>query len=242
MSGLAVVTGGGRGIGAAISRRLAADGYRVLLTYRTDSRSAENLITDLRANGTTCIALKVDCSRLDNVHSLAGHPWINDGIDVLVLNHGIYERSPAEELDLDALSHTMEINFHGAVAVWKMLSSSLRSNARTIVIGSQVGIKGNPQGADYAASKGALHAWARSLAMRVARTGQRVNVIAPGTIETDFIAMDTPEKRRQRERDVPMGRLGQPAEVAAVVSFLAGADSSYITGAVLHVNGGSYLP
>jgi 3-oxoacyl-[acyl-carrier protein] reductase len=97
-------------------------------------------------------------------------------------------------------------------------------------------------GADYSASKGALHAWARSLAVDVAETGQRVNVIAPGTIDTDLVAGDTPVKRNERESGIPMGRLGQPEEVASVVSFLLSEDSSYITGAVLHVNGGLYRP
>uniref|UniRef100_A0A450YEA3 3-oxoacyl-[acyl-carrier protein] reductase n=1 Tax=Candidatus Kentrum sp. SD TaxID=2126332 RepID=A0A450YEA3_9GAMM len=242
MNDLAVITGGGRGIGAAVSRRLAADGYRILLTYRANAQSAENLVADLRGNGVLCAAVKADFGRREDASLLAGHPWISDGVDVLVLNHGMYERSPAEEQDLNALAHTMKVNFHGAVAVWKTLSPNLRSNARIVVMGSQLGIKGNPTGADYAASKGALHAFVRSLAVRVARVGQRVNVVAPGTIETDIVAGDTPQKRAQRKKEIPMGRLGQPAEVAAVVSFLAGSDSSYITGAVLHVNGGIYLP
>uniref|UniRef100_A0A451AMZ0 3-oxoacyl-[acyl-carrier protein] reductase n=1 Tax=Candidatus Kentrum sp. TUN TaxID=2126343 RepID=A0A451AMZ0_9GAMM len=242
MNDLAVITGGGRGIGAAVARRLATDGYRVLLTYRADARSAENLVADLRGNGAMCAAIKIDCGHMEDIRLLAGHPWIRDGVHVLVLNHGMYERSPAEEQDLDALARTMAVNFHCAVAVWKMLSPNLRSNARIVVMGSQLATKGNPTGADYAASKGALHAFARSLAVRVAHVGQRVNVIAPGTIETDLVAGDTPQKRAQREKEIPMGRLGQPAEVAAAVSFLAGPDSSYITGAVLHVNGGIYLP
>ena len=95
---------------------------------------------------------------------------------------------------------------------------------------------------DYSASKGALHAWARSLAIDVAEIGQRVNVIAPGTIDTDLVAEDTPIKRNQRELGIPMRRLGQPEEIASVVSFLLSEDSSYITGAVLHVNGGLYRP
>uniref|UniRef100_A0A450UXA9 3-oxoacyl-[acyl-carrier protein] reductase n=1 Tax=Candidatus Kentrum eta TaxID=2126337 RepID=A0A450UXA9_9GAMM len=239
---LAVITGGGRGIGAAISRRLAAEGYRILLTYHTDSASAEGVIANLRENGLDCAAVRADCGHRDDVYSLANHPEIHGGIHVLVLNHGRYERSPAAEQDLHALTRTMDVNFHGAVAVWKTLSPNLKPNARIIVLGSQLGIKGNPQGADYAASKGALHAWARSLAVDVARTGQRVNIIAPGTIETGLIAKDTPEKRARREDAIPMGRLGQPEEVAAVASFLAGPDSSYMTGAVLHVNGGFYLP
>lgn len=125
MNDLAVITGGGRGIGAAVSRRLAVDGYRVLLTYRADARSAEELIVDLRRNGALCAAVKADFGCGEDARLLAEHPWINDGVDVLVLNHGMYERSPAEEQDLDALARTMAVNFDGAVAVWKGLSPNL---------------------------------------------------------------------------------------------------------------------
>ena len=105
-----------------------------------------------------------------------------------------------------------------------------------------MGIKGSPHGAHYAASKGALHAWARSLASNVAKSGQRVNVIAPGAIDTDILSSDSKEKRRLREIEIPMGRVGNPREIASVVSFLTSEDSSYITGAIIHVNGGLFLP
>ena len=115
-------------------------------------------------------------------------------------------------------------------------------DANIIAIGSQLGIKGSPHGAHYAASKGALHAWARSLASNVAKSGQRVNVIAPGAIDTDILSGDSKEKREQREIEIPMGRIGNPSEIASVVSFLSSDDSSYITGAIIHVNGGLFLP
>ena len=115
-------------------------------------------------------------------------------------------------------------------------------DARIVVVGSQMGMKGTPTGADYSASKGALHAWARSLSLDVAERGQRVNVVAPGTIDTDLVSGDTPAKRRAREDDIPMGRLGSPDEVAGVISFLLGPDSGYMTGSVVHVNGGLYRP
>ena len=173
---------------------------------------------------------------------LADHPWCSAGVDVLVINHAIYERSRASELEIKALERTMEVNFTGAFLVWKALSGHLATDGRIIVVGSQMGVKGTPTGADYSASKGALHAWARSLALDVARTGQRVNIIAPGTIDTDLVAGDTEEQRAKREMEIPLGRLGRAEEIAAAISFLAGPDSSYLIGSVLHVNGGLYRP
>ena len=167
---------------------------------------------------------------------------MKNGVDILVLNHGMYQRSSAKELTLDELELTMDVNFKGSVAVYTALSPHLNKSAKIIVIGSQLGIKGSPHGAHYAASKGALHAWARSLASNVAKSGQRVNVIAPGAIDTDILGGDSKEKRKQREIEIPMGRIGNPSEIASVVSFLSSDDSSYITGAIIHVNGGLFLP
>ena len=242
MNKLAIVTGGSRGIGAATSRRLATDGYRLIITYHTDSQSAENVIADIREIGCDCVAVKVDCSDSGEVMILADHPWVREGVDALVLNHAMYQRGKARELTIEALEQTMNVNFTGSFLVWKALSPYLTQNASIVVLGSQLGIKGTATGADYSASKGALHGWARSLAIDVAPSGQRVNVVAPGTIDTDLVANDSPKKRNNRESNIPMGRLGTPEEVANVISFLLSDDSSYITGAILHVNGGLYRP
>ena len=242
MSELAVITGGGRGIGAATTRRLAAEGYRLIITYNTDSQSAENVIAEIREQGCDCVAAKVNCGNAAEVMVLADHPWVKEGVDALVLNHATYERSRASELTAEQLARTMSVNFTGSFLVWEALNPHLTDDARIVVIGSQMGLKGTPTGADYSASKGALHAWARSLALDVAERGQRVNVVAPGTIDTDLVAGDSPEKRSAREDDIPMRRLGSPDEVAGVISFLLSPDSAYMTGSVVHVNGGLYRP
>ena len=164
------------------------------------------------------------------------------GIDVLVLNHGAYERVPAQELTIESLRKTMAVNFEGAVAVWKAVQPHLTQAARIVVVGSQLGTRGSPHGADYSASKAALSTWARSLAQAVGPEGKRVNVLAPGYVDTDILAGDSKEKRAQRESEVPLKRVGSPEDMANTISFLIGTDSNYITGAVLHVNGGLYLP
>jgi 3-oxoacyl-[acyl-carrier protein] reductase len=111
-----------------------------------------------------------------------------------------------------------------------------------VVVSSQLGTRGSPHGADYSASKAALSTWARSLAQAVGPEGKRVNVLAPGYVDTDILAGDSAEKRQQRETEVPLKRVGSPDDMAKTISFLAGEDSSYITGAIIHVNGGLYLP
>ena len=238
----ALVTGGGRGIGAAISKQLAADGYRILLTYCNSSKPAEMVVDEIRDSGIDAVAANCDVSDAREVALLATHPWVIEGIDALVINHGRYDRIDAKNLDLDHLRRTMTTNFEGAFLTWDAVKSNLTANARICVIGSQLGTKGSPHGADYSASKAALTTWARSLAQSLAPEGKRVNVVAPGFVDTDILAGDSPEKRASREQEVPLKRIGTPEDIAGVVSFLVGDKSSYITGAVIHVNGGLYLP
>ena len=239
---LAIVTGGGRGIGASISKRLATDGYRVLLTYNQSSNSAEMIVESIRSSGGDAVAVKVDCSNPADIMILADHPWCKLGVSALVINHGAYVRTPSDNLTISRLRETMKINFEGSFLVWESLSKFLSKDARIVVIGSQLGIKGSPHGADYSASKAALHLWARSLAQAVGRIGQRVNIVAPGYIDTDLLSGDSAEKRLERESEVPLKRMGTPDDIGGVVSFLVSPDSSYITGAIIHVNGGLFLP
>jgi len=238
----ALITGGGRGIGAAISKQLAKDGYRILLTYCNSAKPAEMVVDDIRNTGIDAVAANCDVTDAREVALLATHPWMAEGVDVLVLNHGRYDRIDAKDLDLCHLRRTMTTNFEGAFLVWDAVKTRLAQDARICVIGSQLGTRGSPHGADYSASKAALAIWARSLAQSLAPEGKRVNVIAPGFVDTDILAGDSPEKRASREEEVPLKRIGTPEDIAGVVSFLVGEDSSYVTGAVIHVNGGLYLP
>ncbi len=238
----ALITGGGRGIGAAVSLRLAEEGYRIMLTYCNSSKPAEMIVNKIRESKVDAVAVNCDVTDSREVALLATHPWIANGIDVLVLNHGRYDRVLAQDLEIDHLRRTMATNFEGAFLVWKAVQPTLKDGARICVIGSQLGTRGSPHGADYSASKAALATWARSLAQSVASIGQRVNVIAPGFVDTDILAGDSKEKRESREQEVPLKRIGTPEDIAGAVAFLVSDDSSYITGAVVHVNGGLYLP
>ncbi len=239
---VALVTGGGQGIGAATCKRLSQDGYDILLTYNNSSKPAEMLVAEIRESGGDALAVKVDCSDDGEVGLLGLHPWMAKSIDVLVLNHGAYNRISANEMTLEDLRKTMSINFEGAVGVWKAIQQHLTPDARIVVVGSQLGTRGSPHGADYSASKAALAIWARSLAQEVGPEGKRVNVLAPGYVDTAILAGDSKEKRMTRENEVPLKRVGSPEDMASTISFLTGPDSSYITGAIIHVNGGLYLP
>ena len=239
---VALVTGGGQGIGAATCKRLSEDGYDILLTYNNSSKPAEMLVADIRESGGDALAVKVDCSDDGEVGLLGIHPWMAKSIDVLVLNHGAYNRISAKEMTLEDLRKTMAINFEGAVSVWKAVQQHLTAEARIVVVGSQLGTRGSRHGADYSASKAALAIWARSLAQEVGPEGKRVNVLAPGYVDTAILAGDSKEKRMTRENEVPLKRVGSPEDMASTISFLTGQDSSYITGAIIHVNGGLYLP
>ena len=200
------------------------------------------VVAEIREDGGDALAVKVDCSDDGEVGLLGIHPWMAKSIDVLVLNHGAYNRISANEMTLEDLRKTMSINFEGAVGVWKAVQQHLTADARIVVVGSQLGTKGSPHGADYSASKAALAIWARSLAQEVGPEGKRVNVLAPGYVDTAILAGDSKEKRMFRENEVPLKRVGSPADMASTISFLIGPDSSYITGAIIHVNGGLYLP
>ena len=238
----ALVTGGSRGIGAAACKRLAADGYRILVTYCNSAKKAEMVVDEIRNLGQDAVAVNCDVTDSREVALLATHPWVAEKIDVLVLNHGRYDRVQVTDLQLNQLRTTMKTNFEGAFLVWKAVQPTLAKDARICVIGSQLGTRGSSHGADYSASKAALEVWARSLALAVGSQGQRVNVIAPGFVDTDILAGDSKEKRHNREQEVPLKRIGTPDDIASTVSFLCGDDSSYITGALVHVNGGLYLP
>ena len=239
---VALVTGGGQGIGAATCTRLAEDGYDILLTYNTSSKPAEMVVDEIRESGGDALAVKVDCANQGEVGLLGIHPWMGRKIDVLVLNHGAYNRVAADQLTIEILRETMAVNFEGSVAVWKAIQPHLSDKARMVVVGSQLGTRGSPHGADYSASKAALAVWARSLAQQVGPEGKRVNILAPGYVDTAILAGDSEKKREQRENEVPLKRVGTPEDMASTISFLVSDDSAYITGSIIHVNGGLYLP
>jgi 3-oxoacyl-[acyl-carrier protein] reductase len=242
---VAIVTGGSRGIGRAISLRLAAQGARVAIFYAGNTEAAKRTATDIRDAGGTAMVRQVDVSSTsaatEAVEAVV-KDW--DRLDILVNNAGITRDQlilRMKEEDWDAVLNTnLKGAFNMARAGLKALLKA-KSSGRIINVSSVVGEAGNPGQANYVASKAGLIGLTKSLALEVARRGVTVNAVAPGFITTDMTA-ELPEKTVEELKSrIPLGRLGAPEDIAAAVAYLAGDHGGYITGQVLRVNGGMYM-
>lgn len=242
MSKVALVTGAGRGLGAATAERLAQDGWDIVVNYRHTAEGAETVATTVRAFGQRSLIAKADVSRHDEVEAMVKQAVEEFGrIDAVVNNAGIYKRATAEAMDLADWHEALDVNLTGSFYVTRAALPHIPQGGRIVNFTSILGAMGSKHGAHYAASKGGVIAMTKSLAKELAPRGILVNAIAPGAIATDMIAQDTPEQRRKRVETIPLGRVGEAHEISGVVSFLLGPDASYVTGQVLHVNGGLYV-
>lgn len=214
----AFVTGASRGIGAAIARRLAADGFDLVLHHRSP------LPDDLQAWPTVEGDLS-DVAQAKACAKAAGR------VDAFVANAGVYHRGDLATADWD---DSLAVNLTAPAAMVGALD--LAPDGRIVFLGSIAGERGSSHGAAYAAGKAGLAGLARSLARELAPT--TVNVVSPGYIDTDMIASDTAMRRAARKGEVPLGRVGTPEDVADAVAWLCGPGAGYTTGTVLRVNGG----
>lgn len=242
MSKVVLVTGAGRGLGAITAERLAQDGWDVVVNYRATAEGAENVASTVRAFGQRALIFKADVSRHDEVEAMIETTLREMGrLDAVVNNAGIYKRSTIDQTDPVDWHEALDVNLTGSWYVLKAALPHLPADGRIVNFASILGAMGSKHGAHYAASKGGVIAMTKSLAKELAPRGILVNCVAPGAIATDMIKADTPEERAAREKLIPLGRVGRPEEIAGVVSFLLGADSSFLTGQVLHVNGGQLV-
>ena len=237
---IAVVTGGSRGIGRAIAVELAAHGYQIVITYKANDEAAEETLRLIQEAGGSGEAVKFDVGNAAEaegaVNDLLGRL---ERIDVLVNNAGVtadglFLMMPRKDWDA-----VIDTTLHGFYNMTKpVLRKMLRRKSGAIVSLSSVSaLVGNRGQANYAAAKAGLIAASRVLSSEVARLGIRVNVVAPGPIDTEMIRDAPVENIKQM---IPMGRIGRPEEVAKVVRFLCSDDASYITGQVISVNGGMF--
>jgi 3-oxoacyl-[acyl-carrier protein] reductase len=237
-AGSALVTGASRGIGAAIARELAGDGWMVGVNYRSDRAGADGVVEAIERSGGRAIAVAGDVSDPGAADELFGRVEKAFGTPVLALvnNAGVNRDDLAPSLSDEEWSIVLDTNLSAAFRLTRRaLRGMLRARTGRIVnISSVAGLRANPGQANYAAAKAGLMAFTKTVAVEVARRGITVNAVAPGLIDTEMTA-GVPKELLAA---VPARRIGTPEEVAACVRFLASEDASYVTGAVLTVDGG----
>ena len=238
---VALVTGGTRGIGGAITTMLAKNGARVAAGYSRGKEAAEALQERLSADGAQVsvhqgrVDRPEDCQRVvDEVMQRFGR------IDFLVNNAGITVDKTVRKMTFEDWHNVLDVNLFGAFAMTKAVLEHMieRGSGRIVNISSVIGETGNVGQANYAASKAGLFGLTKSLALEMARRGITVNVVAPGFIETEMVGAMPQAVLDSVIAQIPQRRLGRPEEVARVVQFLLEDESSYITGAVYTINGG----
>src|SRR5436309_5274968 len=242
---VALVTGGSRGIGRAVSVMLARVGAKVAVNYRTNEAAATETVEAVRAAGGTAVALPGDVSRPEEASRLVTETEARLGpLDVLVVNHGIWLRASIETMTPDQWEETLRVNLRGAYAICHYAARVMipRGRGAIVTIASTAGQRGEPHYAHYAASKGALLAFTKSLAGELAAHGIRVNAVSPAWVLTDMTrsTLSAPEAA-DALAGIPLGRPGTPEEIAGPVVFLASDLASYLYGEVLSVNGGAVM-
>ncbi len=237
--GCALVTGASRGIGAAIALALATDQWSVGVNYRQDVEGARKIVEQIAANGGQALEIQADVADESSVQSMFETLEKRYGpVLVLVNNAGVRHDRLTQGLDAEDWSRVIDVNLNGAFhTTSRAIGPMMRKRfGRVVNVSSISAVRPQPGQAAYAASKAGLEGFTRSVAQEVSRRGVTVNAVAPGLVETDFV----PEQMAsdQAKAAVPARRLGDPQEVASLVSYLASEEAGYISGTVMTMDGG----
>ena len=240
---VALVTGGSRGIGAAVCVALARDGAAVAVNYRTSEAGAKEVVRRIEDDGGRAVAVGGDVADPAAAAELVQEAVRELGdLDILVNNAGVSQDSLIYHMSPDAWVDVMRVNFGGVFhCTHAVLPHFMAKGAGVVVnVSSVMGERGWIGESNYAASKGAVNAFTRCAAMETARFGIRVNAVLPGFVPTDLVAgLTEGDTGRNIKKQIPMRRFGETEQIAAAVRFLAGPESSYLTGSFLTVDGGA---
>ena len=241
-----LITGGSRGIGRAAAIMFAEAGSDVAFNYRCDEKAAREVGKAIEALGRRCLIRKADLSRREEAVALAGavaDAW--GGIDILVNNHGIWTDLDIGEGKTAAWKETIEVNLDGVYYLTDAVVPLMKARKSGVIVnvGSTAGIRGEAHHSHYAASKGALNALTKSWSSELAPFGIRVNLVAPGWVDTDMSAESfaDPVFKESIRKSIPLQRIPVAEDIAGPILFVASELARHITGAIINVNGGAVL-
>ncbi len=238
---VALVTGGGRGIGRAVAVRLANEGAHVAISYRSNDTAAEEVAERVRAAGAKCEIFKGDVASPEDVDALfKGVGEVFGQVEILVNNAGLTRDNLMMRMKESEFDEVLSTNLKGTYLCTRAaLRPMIRARwGRIVNVSSVVGLVGNAGQANYAASKAGIIGFTKSVAREVAQRGVTANVVAPGYVETELTSSLSEKVKDQIRGQVPAGRFAEAEEVAEVVAFLAGEGAAYITGQTVAVDGG----
>jgi 3-oxoacyl-[acyl-carrier protein] reductase len=236
----AIVTGASRGIGRAIALRLAADGFGVVINYAGNTAKAEEVVNEITSAGGRALAIQADVANPEDVKQLFEQTLKAFGqIDVVVNNAGIMTLSPITKGDVETFDKVISTNLRGTFLVLSQAAQHVAEGGRIIAFSSSVLAKSFPTYGPYIASKAGVEGLVHVLANELRGHKITVNAVAPGPVATElFLGDKTEEQIAQLTKLAPLERLGQPSDIASVVSFLAGPDGAWVNSQVLRANGG----